>query len=171
MGPAKTAPRSLPGVLVHFLDRATVGLAATRDADLVPRIHWLSGWRLDADGRSLWALFAREFADGLPQAKDGNGRLAVTLEQIGTHECYQFKGRILDLRPSTAEEQATADLCRERFVVAVSSFVKALAGQHEILRRYFLKPAVAVKLGVQDVFLQTPGPGAGSLLARLEDPA
>ena len=168
MGPATPAARSLPGVLVQFLDRATVGYAATRDERLVPRIHWVCGWRLGDDGRSLWGFVPAAFADGLAQAKDGNGRLAFTLEQIGPHECYQFKGRILDLRPVTEEEKAVAAACRDRFVQSVTRFVKSLAGRADAVRRYALEPAVAVRASVQDVFLQTPGPAAGSLLVRLE---
>jgi hypothetical protein len=161
--------RAIPGVLVQFLDRASVALGCTRDAQLVPRIHWVSGWQLDADPASLWCFIPREFAAGLQPALDGNGHFALTVEHIGPHECYQFKGRLRELRPAIEADRAVVARSRERFAAAVRALLPHLTEQEAEMRRYILDPAVAVRFSVREIFLQTPGPGAGSLLARLEE--
>jgi hypothetical protein len=162
------ATRAIPGVLLQFLDRATVALGCTADRSLVPAVHWVSGWQVDADQRSLWCLVPRDFTAGLRPALDAHGRFALTVEHIGPHECYQFKGRILEIRPSTEHDAAVVARCRERFAAAVRQ-IPQFAGQEAALRRYILDAGVAVRFAVQEIFLQTPGPGAGSLLARLEN--
>ncbi len=166
---SEPAARSLPGVILQFLERASVALGCTRDGKLVPRVHWVSGWQADADQRSLWCFIPREFGDGLAAALETNGHFALTVEHIGPHECYQFKGRLLSMRAATEPDLAVASRCRERFAAAVPALLPHLAGERELLRRYILPPAVAVRFAVREIYLQTPGPGAGSLLARLED--
>lgn len=164
-----TSSKSVPGVVAQFLDRASVAIGATRDASLIPRIHWVSGWQLDADQRSLWCFVPREFSAGLEASVAAKDLFSVTIEHIGPHECYQFKGRLLSSRPAGDPERAVVARCRERFRAAVQSLLPQAAGQGDLLKRYILEPALAVRLAVREIFLQTPGPGAGSLLASLED--
>jgi hypothetical protein len=173
MGVTKTsepAARAIPGVILQFLDRASVALGCTADRDRLPTIHWVSGWQADADQKSLWCFVPREFEAGLRQAIAAKGRFSMTVEHIGPHECYQFKGRILEARPATEADAAVVARCRERFAAAVRQ-VPQFAGHEAALRRYILDAVVAVRVAVHEIFLQTPGPGAGSLLARLENPS
>jgi hypothetical protein len=160
---------NLPGVIVQFLDRASVAIGCTRDRDLVPRIHYVSGWQLDADQRSIWCFIPEAFTPGLQSSLEDNGHFALTVEHIGPHECYQFKGRYRSMRPSTEYDRAVVARCRERFASAVTALLSNYASQSQALRRYILDPAVAVRFDVREVYLQTPGPGAGSLLAKLGD--
>ena len=119
--------------------------------------------------RPIWCFVPREFGDGLSAAFETNGHFALTVEHIGPHECYQFKGRILSLRPATEPDRTVTARCRERFAAAVPALLPHLAGDREALRRYILEPALAVRFSVREIYLQTPGPGAGSLLVRLEE--
>ena len=165
----ESAPRALPRVLVQFLDRASVALGCTRNATLTPRIHHSSGWLLDADQRSIWCFIPEAFTTGLRSSLEENGHFALTVEHIGPHECYQFKGRYLSMRPSTENDREIVARCRERFAAAVAALNPHAAPDPAVLRRYILDPAVAVRFAVREVFLQTPGPGAGRLLVQLED--
>ena len=161
--------RVLPGVLVQFLDRASVALGCTRDRDLIPRIHYVSGWQLDADQKSIWCFIAKEFTPGLQETLQENGHFALTIEHIGPHETYQFKGKVLSMRPATEHDAAVVARCRERFASAIISLYPHTSANAPALRRYVLDPMVALRFAIREVFLQTPGPGAGSLLATLED--
>jgi hypothetical protein len=160
--------KALPGVLVQFLDRASVAIGCTRDATLTPRIHYVSGWQLDADQRSIWCFIAEPFTSGLKSSLEENGHFALTVEHIGPHECYQFKGTYLSMRPSTDADREIVARCRERFAAAVCGLNPLMTPSKDLLRRYILDPAVAVRFAIREVYLQTPGPGAGSLLAKLE---
>lgn len=159
---------NLPGVLVQFLDRASVAIGCTRDRDLIPRIHYVSGWQLDEDQRSIWCFIPAAFTPGLQSSLEDNGHFALTIEHIGPHECYQFKGKYRAMRPSTEHDRAVVARCRERFASAVVALHPHFANQADALRRYILDPAEAVRVDVREVYLQTPGPGAGRLLAQLE---
>jgi hypothetical protein len=59
--------------------------------------------------------------------------------------------------------------CRERFASAIIALHPHYGANASALRRYVLEPMVALRFSIREVFLQTPGPGAGSLLATLED--
>ena len=159
----------LPGVLVQFLDRASVAVACTRDQNLVSRIHYVSGWQLDADQKSIWCFIPSEFAAGLQESLDGNRQFALTVEHIGPHETYQFKGKLVESRPATEHDRAVVARCRSRFASALLALNPKLAGKSATLERYILDPGVAVRVAVREIFLQTPGPGAGTLLASLEE--
>lgn len=163
------APRSIPGVILNFLERASVAMGCTRDEKRVPRIHWTSGWQVDPDARSLWAFVSRPFAAGLAEAARAQGPFALTVEHIGPHETYQFKGRLVECRAATEADRTVVARVRERFAAAVVGLLPHFAADREALRAYIWDPAVAVRATVREIYLQTPGPGAGSLLARLEE--
>jgi hypothetical protein len=164
-----SAGRAIPGVLLQFLERASVSLGCTRDEKLVPRIHWASGWQVDPDARSLWAFVPKAFAAGLREAADAKAPFALTVEHIGPHETYQFKGRLIEARAATEPDRALVARARERFAAAVVGLLPHFAADREKLRSYIWDPALAVRMSVREIYLQTPGPGAGSLLVRLED--
>ena len=104
----------IPKKIIRFLEeRACVGFAATRDGNLVPCGHRVSGWQIDATGGALTAFvapFAARFVDALVD----NGRIALTFEELGTHETYQIKGRYLSHRPAEPAEINIADRAMTR---------------------------------------------------------
>ena len=151
----------IPRKIIRFLEeRATLGFAATRDGGLVPCGHRVSGWQIDATGGTLTA-FVAPFGNRLIGALVDNGRIALTFEELGTHETYQIKGRYLSHRPARPAEIEIAGRARERFAKAVRSLYhdEQLAGA---LKASIPTPNLAVEIEVHEVFLQTPGPGAGS---------
>ena len=58
-------PVKIPGVLLQFLERASVAMGCTRTRDLVPQIHWVSGWSVDPDGSTVHCYIPKAFANGL----------------------------------------------------------------------------------------------------------
>jgi len=63
-----------------------------------------------------------------------------------------------------AEEIALARRVRDRFVKAMRALYSQ-AGAAERLGASIPAPSLAVEIDVDEVFLQTPGPGAGTRLA------
>ena len=154
---------ALPGRLVRFLDQhANLAFAGTRGRDLVPHGHRVSGWRLGGDGRTLTAIIAEDSSSHLVESVEDNGEFALTVEEFPSHETYQFKGRYLRHRPLQPEDTAAVDRIRERFVKSVTPLYPD-AAQH-MLGSYIQRPELAVDFEVREVFLQTPGPGAGARL-------
>jgi hypothetical protein len=155
----------IPAKVVRFLEeRASLGFAGTRDANLVPRGHRVSGWQVAADGRTLIALIPAGSADSMVATLQDNGRIAVTLEEVGTHETYQIKGRYVSHRPLRPSEVEIATRTRERLVRAVRGFF-ADDQLTAAMTASIPVPSLAVEIAVDEVFLQTPGPGAGTRVA------
>jgi len=158
---------TIPGRIVRFLEQsANVAFAGTRDHDLVPYGHRVSGWRVGADGRTLTALVAQHFTAHLVESLEDNGEIALTVEEFLSHETYQFKGRYLRHRPPQDQDIEVVGRIRERFLKGIRQFY-ADAPEH-VLNAFILAPALAVDFDVREIYLQTPGPGAG---ARLVPPA
>jgi hypothetical protein len=153
-------------VLLEFLGRATVAVCATRDARLVPRVRYACGWRAEPDSRVLRVMIQEAHCAGLTESLAENGELAVTIEEIGPHEAYQFKGTVLEAQPCSEGDLAFVAQVRERFVQAIS---RIFAIPDDAIRAYFQWPGVALRMQVREIFVQTPGPGAGRRLVPPEE--
>ena len=159
----------IPHKIIRFLEeRANLGFAGTRNAALVPVGHRLSAWRVDAAGRALTA-FMRPFSEArFVESLRENGAIALTIGEMTTHETYQIKGRYLGHRPVQGVEAELADRVRERLT-------KALYAQFQderidpFVRASIPTPTLAVAVEVTEVFVQTPGPGAGERIAPSPD--
>jgi len=157
----------IPGKIVRFLEQyANVAFAGTRDRDLVPYGHRVCGWSVGADQRTMTAFIPEEFRPKLIESLQENGELAVTVEEFPSHETYQFKGRYLRHRPLQDADIEAVGRVRERFLKSIRRLYSE-APEH-LLRAFILAPALAVEFDVREIYLQTPGPGAGS---RLVPPA
>jgi len=153
----------IPGKIVRFLEQyANAAFGGTRDRDLVPYGHKVCGWRVGADQRTMTALVPEGFTSGLVESLQENGELAVVVEEFPSHETYQFKGRYLGHRAVQDDDVEVVDRIRKRFV---RSFRSIFADAREdVLNAFVAKPSLAVEFEVLEVFLQTPGPGAGTRL-------
>ena len=159
----------IPGKIIRFLEeRANAGFAGTRDGNLVPSGHRVCGWQVDAAGRTLTALVPLASANRLVEALLDNGRIACTFEEVGTHETYQIKGRYLGHRPVHGVEAELADRVRERLTKALYAQFQA-ERIDPFVRASIPTPTLAVAVEVTEVFVQTPGPGAGERIAPSPD--
>jgi hypothetical protein len=151
----------IPGKLVRFLEQyANVAFAGIRGRDLVPFGHRVSGWRVGADHRTMTILVPDEFLPRLVESLQQNGELAVTVEEFPSHETYQFKGPYRHHRGTQDGDAEIVDRVRQRFV---KSLRPMYADRPEHVLKAFVSPAVlAVEFEVLEIYLQTPGPGAGS---------
>jgi hypothetical protein len=160
----------IPGMLLRFLQRASIAYAGTRDGSLVPHLHWVCGWAAEPDPGLLAFFVAEPFAAGLSRDVAACPRIALTVEHIGPHETYQFKGDYSGSRELVATDRNAYRSCRERFVRAVQEIETRFAFSAETLERYVGEPAKVAVLRVEEIFLQTPGPGAGRRLVPPEEP-
>jgi hypothetical protein len=155
----------IPPKIIRFLEeRANIAFAGARDGKLIPRGHRVTGWRTDPSGRTITVFIPASWTAGLLEALRNNGQMAVTLEEVGTHETYQIKGRYLRDRAVRPDEIDIASESRERFV---KSLLAMFPGEPvgATLRGSLPSPSVAVEIEVREVFLQTPGPEAGRRIA------
>ena len=160
----------IPGKIIRFLEEhANVAFAGTRDRHLVPHGHRVSGWRIAPDRRTVTALIPQHFVARLVDSLEDNGEFALTVEEFPSHETYQFKGRYLRHRTPDREDQEAVDLIRKRFVKSLRPLYPDVP--ERIWPAFIVKPSVAVDFEVLEIYLQTPGPGAGTrLVPPVEEP-
>jgi hypothetical protein len=111
----------IPGKILAFLeDEGTIGVSGTRDANLIPDIHYVSGWSVEPDQRTIRCSIAEGHTTHLLPSLEENRRFSLTVEKIGSHETYQFKGEFVhDAQPSDADLAAHKRV-RDRFAKVVS---------------------------------------------------
>jgi hypothetical protein len=157
----------IPEKIVRFLEqRGNCAFAGTRNRDLMPFGHRISGWCIGADRRRMTAFTAESFTAAVVESLQENGELALTVEDFPSHETYQFKGRYLSHRPAHREDSAIVDRIRERFMKSMRTLVPMLP--QDTVGAFTSEPVLAVEFEVFEIFVQTPGPGAG---ARIVPPA
>jgi len=153
----------IPDKIIRFIEQqGNAGVAGTRDRNLVPYGHRVSGWRLQPDGRTLTAFIGDPFVEGFLQSALDNGHIAITIEEFPSLETYQLKGRYLAHRPIRPEEVDAVNRTRERYVNSISKLNPDFEAHGDLLRASIPHATVAVDVDVHEVFVQTPGPTAGA---------
>lgn len=164
---ADTRAVRIPDAIIGFLNEANVGVAGTRNADLVPRVRRISGWRVEADRETIACMFPEAFTPQLVESLEQNGWLSVTIEAVPSHETYQFKGEFLSAGPCTAEDLEACDRIRDRFGKVIPMFYPF---GEAVARAFYIAPSLTIRFRVREIYTQTPGPGAGRRLVPAEEP-
>jgi len=157
----------IPGKILTFLqDKGAVAVSGTRDANLIPQIQYVSGWDVESDKRTLRCSIPEAYIDNLISSLDDNGQLSLTVEQIGSHETYQFKGNYIGSTPPNSADLAAHQRIKNRFAKLVSQLFGL---PEDMCLAYIPRPSLVVRFTVREIFLQTPGPGAGHRLFPPEE--
>jgi hypothetical protein len=157
----------IPGRILTFLqDRGTVAVTGTRDANLIPHIQYVSGWEVESDKRTIRCSVHEAYIDNLITSLEDNGQVTLTVEQIGSHETYQFKGNYTGSTPPNSADVAAHQRIKNRFAKLVNQIFGL---PEDICLAYIPPPSLVVRLAVREIFLQTPGPGAGHRLFPPEE--
>lgn len=91
-----------------------------------------------------------------------NGRLAATFARPSDYVSFQVKGRAAVL-PATAEHLSSA----VRYVERITATLEGLGLDSRIVTPWFVnRDLLAVRLSVDEIFVQTPGARAGQLVER-----
>ena len=156
----------IPDAIIEFLKTATVGIGGTRDKDLVPHVHRLSGWFVEPDRQTITCLVAEHFIPDLIPSLEDNGHFAVTVCEVPSHETYQFKGDFVSARSYSESDSAAFEQCRSNLV---DRGTKLFGFSEDSCRASAAEPSMAVSFKVREIYLQTPGPGAGRRLVPAEE--
>jgi hypothetical protein len=155
----------IPGKIVRFLEQhANTGFAGARDRDLVPCGCRVSAWRVHPDARTMTLFIPEPMVARVIASLEDNGQLAVTIGEHPTHETYQLKGRYLGHRGAEADDLPLVARFRERFVRSIRSGIPPGVPETYVGAAAVPDPVVVVDMDVHEVYLQTPGPGAGGRL-------
>jgi hypothetical protein len=154
----------IPDRVVEVLHGPTWIQIGSRDEALRPA-HTMAVGAVVHDDRQTVTVFVPTARSGrVLRDLTGNGRIAVGLA-LASHESYQLKGTYISSRPTDDTDRARQEARRAALLESALE-----AGYPETIARPLalglaITPGVAITFRAEQVFLQTPGPGAGTLLS------
>jgi hypothetical protein len=148
--------------VVELLASGVVMSLGTRDAALVPECVPAMGSRVNRDRRTLTIFVPRPLLGATLPNLEHNGQVAINLTRPSDEKSMQIKGRARGVREATEADRSTQELSRG----AMAEQLAAVGMPRAITRRMTFWPSVAIDIDVSEVFMQTPGPGAGKPLRR-----
>ena len=153
----------IPDRVVELLHGPAFMQVGTRDAQLRPAHAFAVGAVVHGDRETI-TFFVPEArsARTLSDLRD-NGRVALGIG-LASHEAYQLKGRYVSSRPTGGEDIALQETYRAKMLAAVRQVYPEEIARPLVLGVAY-RPGVAITFRVEEVFLQTPGPGAGNRMA------
>lgn len=148
----------IPEELVPFLESGVSILIGTRDRSLRPYAARAVGAVIHADRRSLTVFVPNEPGARTVADLRETGRVAITFTRPLDHRSIQLKGGVSAVRPATDDERPRL----ERYLEAWGGHVEQVGLPRAVGSRLTYWPATAVAIALDAMFLQTPGPSAGT---------
>lgn len=147
----------IPEKFVDFAHGPRLLFFGSRNAKLRPTATWAFGVLADGDKGTITAFVPEiEGAQTFENLAE-NGRASLVISDPPTHETYQFKGQHRETRPCTEADYTVQEIYISKLIAQLGPIGY---GEH-VWGPFVKKPAMAVTFEVEDIFVQTPGPGAG----------
>lgn len=144
--------------MAEFVCSGVAIVVATRDGDLRPEIG--RGWAPRVDGARVALCIASRAGSAMRANLEANGAIAVTCSRPTTYRTIQLKGTAVEVGdPEPADEQRVAE-----HVEAFMAEAQTLGVPPEFRETSVAGRLIAVTFAVEELYDQTPGPGAGARL-------
>jgi hypothetical protein len=143
--------------LAEFVEGGLSMLVGTRDAALRPKVDRAVGSVVGADRQTITIYLNKELGAQAVANLNDNGALAVTVSRPYDHRTLQLKGQMLSLREGTEEDRTK----QERWLTGFVEHLYIVGLPRSVVRQLKVYPSVAVTMRIDDLFEQSPGPGAG----------
>lgn len=150
--------------LASFLESGISILVGTRDARLQPEAARAFGARVGAGGAELTVLVPQAVGAVTAANVRDNGRIAVLFSRPSDHRSIQVTGRVAAIEPGGDAERALVD----RYRCELAQTLAAVGLPPRLTLRAAHWPCHAIRLRVEAIYVQTPGPGAGAPLQAPE---
>ena len=147
--------------VMSILEAGTSLIVGTVGADGEPRATRAFALTIvDDDANRVRVVVSAD--DPVAIAHLETGAIAVTAADVRTLRSVQLKGRITAVEPSTEQDRQTMDEHSSLFFQAIAD-----TDGHELGRTCRMLPLsiLSVEFVVDELFNQSPGPGAGSPVA------
>lgn len=147
----------LPAALAAFLEGPNSIVVATQNGALVPAIAHAFGLRCDAPAGRVFVYMPTQWSGPTLDNLQKEPRIAITSGLPSTHRTIQLKGRAVRVAPTPEDERARVDA---RFAAFMDECERS-GMPRRLLARVTVWPSTTVEVDVDEIFDQTPGPGAG----------
>lgn len=148
----------IQGPLAAFLQEGVGIHLATRNAALEPHGTRALAVKVEDDGRHLVVYVAKVAAARISADLDDNGQAAVSFGRPVDDKACQVKGVFINSRDAQDDERPFIAAQWDGFLAKLEQIGIPRAAT----RAWITWPAVAIRLRVNALFEQTPGPGAGA---------
>lgn len=148
--------------LTEFLEQGLAIHMGTRNAALRPNGCRVTAVRVEEQGRHLVAFLPKAITPAVLEDLQHNGQAALSFARPTDDRAVQVKGEFISARDADPSEEAFVlgqwqSLLHELDLIGLAALTSTST--------WLMWPCVAVTLRVTNVFSQTPGPEAGSVLS------
>jgi hypothetical protein len=153
----------IPDRVIELLHGPAYMQIGTRDAALRPAHTFAVGAVVHEDRETVTVFVPTARARRMLADLESNGRVALGIV-LASHEAYQLKGSYLSTRPTDASDLARQETYRKALLEDALrvGFPEEIA--RPLTQGLAYTPAIAMTFRAEQIFLQTPGPGAGTPL-------
>lgn len=151
----------IPTDLHDYIESGVSILIGTRSDRLLPECCRGLGARVENGGSELTVFVPAATACHTLVNLRANGRVAVCFARAADHRSVQVKGQVLAIEDATDEDRPVV----LRYRIALAEAWGVIGIPPRITLRMTHWPCQAIRLRVDALFNQTPGPGAGAALA------
>jgi hypothetical protein len=159
----------IPDRVIEILHGPAWVQIGSRDEALRPTHTIAVGSVVHEDRRTVTVFVPAARSERVLRDLRANGRIAVGIA-LASHESYQLKGTYLSSRPTEAAERTRQEAHRLAMLASLLAAGYPPAIARPLVLGLAYTPGVAITFRTEEVYLQTPGPGAGTLLAREPEP-
>ena len=146
--------------LFEFLESGVSILVGSRSDRLLPECCRGLGARVEEEGRGITVFLPVATTEQTVSNLRDNGRIAVCFSRAGDHRSMQIKGQVISIQEANEADRAVIQ--RYRHSLAESWGVIGVPSRITLRMAHW--PCHSVRLRVDSVFNQTPGPGAGAAM-------
>ena len=146
--------------LASFLQEGIAIQLGTRNDRLEPNGVRVVAVGVEADGTHLVAYVPATAAAQVLPDLESNGHAALVFSRPPDERACQVKGTFAGARPATADERSVVQAQWDRWLDRLSTIGFA----RPTFEHWTRWPCVAIRVRVNAIFNQTPGPGAGAPL-------
>ncbi|HVT07771.1 MAG TPA: pyridoxamine 5'-phosphate oxidase family protein [Polyangia bacterium] len=154
----RTGPlAALSDDLFSILEGPSIMYLGTRNAALEPMSVLAFGLRVEGDGREITVFLPAALAELPLRNLRDNGQMALNIVRPTNNRALQLKGTWLGERRTDEGDRAFVSAYRD----ALTQELGLVGIPRSMWRRVAWWPSLALRMELRDVFVQTPGPGAG----------
>jgi hypothetical protein len=146
--------------VLSFLRGGKSLVIGTRDPQLLAECGRAVGLRAAADRQHVSVFLPEPTGQRTLANLRDNGQIAIGLSHPPDHRSLQLKGQVLALTPASEEELAFV----RGYMSELGASLDAVGLPARVLARVNYLPCIRAHVRVDEIYLQTPGPDAGSVL-------
>jgi hypothetical protein len=147
--------------LAAFLQEGIAIQLGTRNDRLEPNGVRVVAVAVEGDGAHIVAYLPEASGSQVLPDLQGNGQAALVFARPPDERACQVKGMFVDARAARADEQTMVQAQWDRWLDRLTTIGIA----RPTFAHWTTWPCIAIRVRVNAIFNQTPGPGAGAPLA------